>query len=277
MTALAKAIEAPTQGTDNIYTVSLDGFQGPMDLLLHLSIRQELDISQVCMSQVVDQYLSVIETKKAQNLNLDELSEYLVIAAELLSLKSKSLLPKPQQDCEIVEVQESFEELRERLRLYALCKKQAEEIQAMPQQGVDFFTRRVALDKREFRQNKFEMAPTFELAKSFAKLIKRVGGDLGRLKISLEPVSVVHFMMRAVDKLKVSVGKKLGLYSLVSEICAESESKVTARTGIITMFFGALELAKRGVLSVDQSAEVDEIQVQYKLDPDNVVKLDNFR
>src|SRR5690349_18972433 len=78
------------------YNVKIDAFEGPLDLLLHLIHRLEIDIYDIPVAEITEQYLLYIHTM--QELQLDVASEYLVMAATLLAIKSKMLLPKHEED-----------------------------------------------------------------------------------------------------------------------------------------------------------------------------------
>ena len=80
------------------YEVKIDAFEGPLDLLLHLIQRFEIDIYDIPVSEITDQYVSYIHTMK--ELELDIASEYLVMAAELLAMKSKSILPNHEEQAD---------------------------------------------------------------------------------------------------------------------------------------------------------------------------------
>ena len=101
------------------YEVKLDVFEGPLDLLLHLIQRLEVDIYDIPMAELTQQYVEHIETMRI--LQLDELSEYLVIAATLIEIKSKMLLPVHEEtveDWEMNEEEDPREELVQRLLEY---------------------------------------------------------------------------------------------------------------------------------------------------------------
>ena len=85
------------------YKIMIDEFEGPMDLLLHLIKKDNIDIIDISIEKITKQYLDYIE--EMENLNLDIASEYLIIAAELLEIKSSKLLPKQEND----EVEEDLE------------------------------------------------------------------------------------------------------------------------------------------------------------------------
>ena len=97
------------------YTVTIDNFDGPLDLLLHLIKKMDIDIYEISIEEITKQYLNYITTM--QKMNLDIASEYLVMASELMEIKSSSLLPKSNiEDDEYVE--DPKETLIKRLIVY---------------------------------------------------------------------------------------------------------------------------------------------------------------
>ncbi|MFU8795156.1 MAG: segregation and condensation protein A, partial [Dethiobacteria bacterium] len=108
------------------YTIKLPTFEGPFDLLFHLIKKAELDIWSISIAEITDQYLAYLQSMK--ELNLEIASEFLVMAATLLRLKSKLLLPRPQSSQEQEDDEELFEintaeELFLRLEEYRLFKE----------------------------------------------------------------------------------------------------------------------------------------------------------
>ena len=97
----------------NHYAVSLPVFSGPMDLLLHLIEREELDITRVALAQVTDQYLAYV--RQLEQRQIADLAEFLIIAARLLLIKSEALLPRPpaRQPEELDPAEELARQLRE--------------------------------------------------------------------------------------------------------------------------------------------------------------------
>ena len=102
------------------YEVKINEFEGPLDLLLHLIKQSDIKIEEIRIDVITEQYLSYI--KKMEELNLDIASEYLVMAAELIEMKSNSLLPKKEEEVEEVE-EDPREELIKRLLEYESYKK----------------------------------------------------------------------------------------------------------------------------------------------------------
>jgi len=116
--------------------IRLDSFEGPLDLLLYLIRRDELDICDVPVAHVAEQYLLYI--RAAQDLNLDVASEYLVMAATLTSIKSRSLLPSHAAEGE--EALDPGAELRRQLILYRAFREIAKELQRSEETWRDIFT-----------------------------------------------------------------------------------------------------------------------------------------
>jgi Segregation and condensation protein ScpA len=119
------------------YTVQLPVFEGPLDLLLHLIERAELDITRVALAQVTDQFLGYLAAM--QERHMDEVVSFLVIAARLLQIKSEALLPRPPQR-EAGE-EDPGEELARQLRLYKAFKKSAEFLQQRESLGLRSYLR----------------------------------------------------------------------------------------------------------------------------------------
>lgn len=122
------------------YEVKLEAFEGPLDLLLHLIRQYEIDIYDIPVAEITKQYMQYIEAM--QYLELNVASEYLVMAATLLAIKSQMLLPKHENTEEIDEYEEDpREELMERLIEYQKYKEAASELKEKEQESSQIFTR----------------------------------------------------------------------------------------------------------------------------------------
>jgi segregation and condensation protein A len=119
------------------YQVRLPVFKGPLDLLLHLIEQQELDITTIALAQVTDQYLAHL--RLLQETMPDDLTAFLTVAARLLLLKSRALLPRPPQ--EIVETEDVGEDLVRQLREYKQFKQIAQFLQERDQETMHMFPR----------------------------------------------------------------------------------------------------------------------------------------
>ncbi|MGB8646638.1 MAG: segregation/condensation protein A [Anaerolineae bacterium] len=122
------------------YSIHLPDFEGPLDLLLQLIERQEMDISRVSLAAVADQYLEFVT--RPGNIELNSLADYLVIAAKLILAKSRMLLPQ-ENDATGAETEDSADALARQLREYKLFKQTATLLRQREQQGLHSYPRRV--------------------------------------------------------------------------------------------------------------------------------------
>ncbi len=121
------------------YAIQLDNFEGPLDLLLHLIKKNEMDIYDIPMSAITEQYLVTLDAMK--DLNLDVAGEFLLMAATLLHIKSKMLLPKIIEEELEEEEEDPRAELVRRLLEYQKYKEVSQTLESQPQLGRDLFTR----------------------------------------------------------------------------------------------------------------------------------------
>jgi segregation and condensation protein A len=139
------------------YQVQLPSFTGPLDLLLHLIEQKQLDITAIALAQVTDQYLTYL--RAAQTIIADDLTEFLVIAARLLLLKSRILLPKPPQEFE--ESDDIGEDLVRQLREYKRFKQVAEFLEQRDQASLHMYLRMLPPAKRTLnREPKLDLSET---------------------------------------------------------------------------------------------------------------------
>lgn len=278
---------------NGIFEVRLEFFAGPMDLLLHLVSQQEVDIEEVKMAVIAEQYLAIV-CQQSKNIDLDKAAEYLVIATTLLAIKSKSLLPADISDEEDSSAEDDstrfFETLREKLRAYQITKDRALALIDTPQLGVDLFNRKDTKAIKPTPEMLRQPEDGLDLGLLFGTLLKRIGKVSKAFRVAAEPVSVVNFMMRILDRLspkdtKESLSKKIGtkrgFFSLVTELLKEEGSidlnsktnsdkdKSLVRGSVIAGFIAVLELVKRGVVAVDQDPNGSEINLAIGIDTSN--------
>lgn len=221
------------------YSVKLHSFEGPLDLLLHLIKKNEIDIYDIPIADITRQYLEYIEIMKT--LNLDVAGEFLVMAATLLQVKSKMLLP-------VVESHEEEEEdpradLVRQLLEYQNIKEAAFSLDKMEVLDRDVFVRRVLPEEMEIEEQGVEFGDVtlFELIEAF----KRVIGEL--------PEEAVHEVFSE----RVSIGDKI---SFILE-ALNSEGNISfydllregrSRPEIVVTFLAILELIKLKMIKVHQ-------------------------
>lgn len=119
-----------TPASGKLLPVKLPVFEGPLDLLLHLIERHELDISAVSLVLVVDQYMQYLGLMHAE-MKLEAAADFLVVAGKLLLIKSRSLLPRPDPPLEAEEEEDPAEELARQLEEYRRCKLVAEALRQL--------------------------------------------------------------------------------------------------------------------------------------------------
>jgi len=123
------------------YAIQLDNFEGPLDLLLHLIKKNEMDVYDIPIAAITEQYLATLDAMK--HLNLDVAGEFLLMAATLLHIKSKMLLPKIVEEDPEEEEEDPRAELVRRLLEYQKYKEVSETLDSWPQLGRDMFARAV--------------------------------------------------------------------------------------------------------------------------------------
>ncbi|NEY71307.1 segregation/condensation protein A [Bacillus mesophilus] len=161
------------------YNVKLDAFEGPLDLLLHLINRYEIDVYDIPMAELTEQYLLYIYAM--QELQLDVASEYLVMAATLLEIKSKLLLPKQEEelfdeDMEFDVEEDPRDELMQRLIEYRKYKVAAEDLKSLEEERGQMFTRAPS-DLSEYINKEEEIVnldvSIYDMLGAFQKLLRR--------------------------------------------------------------------------------------------------------
>lgn len=178
------------------YEVKLDVFEGPLDLLLHLIQRLEVDIYDIPMAELTQQYVEHIETMRI--LQLDELSEYLVIAATLIEIKSKMLLPVHEEtveDWEMNEEEDPREELVQRLLEYKRFKEASLELKEREADQSAIFSKRPIPIEGVDSDDTYEV---FDLLNAFQKMLKKK-------EAKKRPVATVERRERTVEESMESV------------------------------------------------------------------------
>ncbi|GLB58051.1 segregation/condensation protein A [Cytobacillus sp. NCCP-133] len=243
----------------NQYNVKIDAFEGPLDLLLHLINRLEIDIYDIPVSKITEQYLLYIHTMK--ELQLDVASEYLVMAATLLAIKSKMLLPKHEEE----ELEDEFgmeveedprEELVERLIEYRKYKEAADELKEREQERSLMFTKPPAdlsdymkdiqPEKTELNVSLYDMLGALQKLLRRKKLQRPLSAKVARQEIPIE-----KRMSEIVEQLRNFNGKK----------SFNDLFPVPERDHIVITFLALLELIKRREISVEQDKNFSEIYV----------------
>ncbi len=247
---IAKKFEGAVAGT--FFEVKLDSFDGPIDLLLHLVKGNELSIERISLAAVTSQYLACIE--EMRDLDLDIASEYLLVAATLLSIKAAVLLHDPielQNEPE-ENLPDPHKELLERLRAAQIYKNSAEQLGKISILGVDVFQRPSTLSDFESPEEVYRKHDSMLLGQAFRQLLARVGKQGFLLRFEVDSVTVVERMVRIVDNLKNAKAP-------VSFSSLFEDSK--NRMSIVNSFVAILELCRRCAIVVLQQTSYEEIKI----------------
>ncbi|MGH8273003.1 MAG: segregation and condensation protein A [Gammaproteobacteria bacterium] len=227
--------------------VILEEFEGPLDLLLYLIRRQNLDVLDIPIAEITRQYLRYIELM--HGMRLDLVGEYLLMAAMLAEIKSRMLLPRPEEAGE-GEEEDPRAELVRRLQEYERYKQAAEDLDALPREGRDRFAARLRLSGRRV----IRLAPevSFEaLLTSFAAVMREAARNV-RHRIGGEPISVRQRMSDLLARLRG------GAYTTFTSLLDREEGRV----GIVVSFLALLELARTGFAAFTQAGAYGPLYVQ---------------
>jgi segregation and condensation protein A len=227
--------------------VVVDIFSGPLDLLLYLIKKQNLDIVNIPVAQITRQYRAYIEIMLT--LHLELAADYLVMAALLAEIKSRMLLPRP------VEFADEAEEdprayLIAKLKEYERIKLAAEQLEQLPRQERDIFPTRVELGQLLIAQHE----PSVELPELLAALhglLKRAA-QLTEHSIKKEPLSLKERMSQILTQLKNS--EQLSFSDLFS--------LKEGRAGVVVAFLAILELNKEGLIDIVQTEPFGQLMVK---------------
>jgi len=230
--------------------VFLEAFEGPLDLLLYLIRRQNLDILTINVATITHQYIEYVELMKAMEIELA--GEYLLMAAMLAEIKSRTLLPRPPKA--EGEEEDPRAELIRRLQEYERLKEAAEALDTLPRVGRDWFSVQAGLPPLETRV----IHPDVELDEllgALSDILKRA--ELAQAhQISREVLSTRERMLKIMERL--SQDGEGGRYTPFEALFTLEEG----RAGVVVTFMAILELAKEAMIEIVQNAPLSPIHVR---------------
>jgi segregation and condensation protein A len=226
--------------------VFLEAFEGPLDLLLYLIRRQNIDILNIPIAEITKQYVQYIEVM--QELQLELAGEYLLMAAMLAEIKSRMLLPRPEAQED--EEDDPRAELVRRLQEYERFKKAAEDISDLPRLERDVFVATADAPERKVT-TKMPDVSMKELLLAFHDVLKRAE-MFSNLHMQREPLSVRQRMSEILARIKASAFTEFaGLFD-----------PEEGRMGVAVTFIAILELLKDSVIEVVQSEQFAPLHVR---------------
>ncbi|OXR50804.1 MULTISPECIES: ScpA family protein [unclassified Pusillimonas] len=230
--------------------VFLETFQGPLDLLLYLIRKQNFNVLDIPMAEVTQQYLSYVEQIRSHNLELA--GEYLLMAALLIEIKSRMLLPVKKTDTG-EEVDDPRAELVRRLLEYEQMKLAAQKLNALPVLGRDFQRARAFMDIQVERMLP-DVSPE-DLRQAWADIMKRASLNAHH-KITREQLSVREHMTKILRRL--SDVRFLEFTQLFDEAVRSGQGVPV----IVVHFLAMLELARESLLEITQAEPYAPIYVR---------------
>ncbi len=241
------------ENDSSLFKVSVDNYTGPLDVLLDLAKAQKVNLENISITKLADQFHDFITKEK--NLNLEVASEYLLMATWLAYLKSKLLLPgSPEEE---FKVQEVAEKLKIQLKKLELIRLLSEQMLNRKRLGREIRTRGGRSGIRPIYNSQYKVN-LFELLKAYSTII--MTKDFQRINIPKLPVFTTEEGIKTIREFfgKLSNWKKL------DELIPENfkNAKKYKRTGRAGIFAGSLELVKEGNLKIKQENLFDDIYIR---------------
>lgn len=242
VTAMPKDLYIPPDAME----VFLEAFEGPLDLLLYLIKKENLDILDIPIAEVTRQYMEYVDIMTGVSLELA--AEYLVMAAILAEIKSRMLLPRPEGIAQ--EEEDPRAELIRRLQEYERFKKAAEDLDNLPRQGRDTFVASASTDDMVFEKPEPNVNLK-ELLSALKDVLRRAELHASH-HIKLETLSVRERMTNILASLQ---GKDFTCFSSLFTI-------EEGRVGVVVTFLAMLELLKHNLIEFVQAAPFGPIHLK---------------
>ncbi|MCI7332312.1 MAG: segregation/condensation protein A [Bacilli bacterium] len=227
-------------------------FEGPLDLLLHLIKKSKMEIFDIEISEITKEYLNYI--KEMTDMNLDIASEYLVMAAELIEMKSRKLLPNKKDEEEKEEDENPEEELKRRLIEYKKYKESTEVFRNLEENRANYYTK-APESLKQYSSEKLEndgSVGIFDLLDAFQKLLERQEYNKPKnTKITRKELSVKERVAKIRDILKVH--KKINFIELFDNF---------SKPYVVVTFLSVLEMAKNREINIKQDNNFSDIYLE---------------
>jgi segregation and condensation protein A len=230
----------------------LQKFEGPLDLLLYLIRKEEMDIFDIKINEITSQYLEYI--KLIKELDIEVASDFIAMAATLIHIKSRMLLPKYDEEGNVIEQEDPRKELVQKLIEYEKYKEAAKMLNERPLLGRDIFARgtrevlKVEDDSVELEENAL-----FSLISAYRKAIKSFQKKIH--KVSQKAQSIAARILEIKDH--ILVGKRVTMNELIFNMNEK-------RLQVLITFLSLLELGKMGFVALFQSENFGEIYIEGK-------------
>ena len=242
-----------TENDSVLFNVEINNYNGPLEVLLDLAKAQKVDLEEISITKLADQFHDYITKEK--DINLEIASEYLLMATWLAYLKSKLLLPTTPE--EEFKVQEVADKLKLQLKKLELIRLLSEQMLKRKRLGKEIRTRGMRGNIKSIYSTEYNLS-LFELLKSYSTII--MTKDFQIINIPKLPVFTTE---DGIKTIKDYFGKLIDWKNL-DELIPENFRKVSKykRTGKAGIFAGSLELVKEGNLKMKQNNLFDDIYIK---------------
>jgi segregation and condensation protein A len=231
--------------------LNLDGFEGPIDLLLHLSREQKVDLVSISITELANQYISFIERVKF--INIEIAADYLVMASWLAFLKSKILLPEEKNDEDIEDIDSISKKLKIRLLRLQAMQKASEQLMIMPKLGENRFVRgednsNIDIIKYEYEPNLYNLLIAYGQINNSSK----------NIELTIEN-SKLYSVQEAIERLTKLIKTSSEWVELKEFLPEKLNDKLNDNSAISSYFLASLELANKGDLKIRQENPFETI------------------
>ena len=239
--------------TSELLKIKIDNYSGPLEVLLDLAKSQKVDLTNISITQLADQFIEFINS--AKKINLDLASEYLLMATWLAYLKSKLLLPQTDEDD--FKVSEVAERLKLQLKKLELIRLLSDELLKKERLGTDIRMRGMTGGIRSTTKSKYAVS-LYELLKSYSNHI--MTKNFLTINIAKLPLFTTE---QAIETIKKNI-KSLNDWKEISELIPKKfkETKKLKRSGMAGLFSASLELTKEGLINIMQKKIFDRLLIK---------------
>ena len=235
------------------YPIKIDNFEGPIDLLLYLIEKNKMDIYEINLTEITEQYMEYLN--EMQELNLEIASEFLVMASTLLYLKSKNLLPKQEEEEEITE-----EELIRRIVEY----KKFKEISKTFKENYEMYSKRIFKGPENIQLPKKTLEEKYDanlIPEIYKNIVERTSVRLNQNAKNIEKIALVDtytVASKVKEMFKILIKNKKFVFNKVFSLSKKNKQEV------VTAFTGLLELSRRNKVKTEQDELFGDILVEKK-------------
>ncbi len=255
--AEARSFNDDFRAEGEAFLVDVDGFEGPLDLLLELARRQKVDLAKISILALAEQYLAFIE--EARRVRLELAADYLVMAAWLAYLKSRLLLPEPPKG-EEPSAADLAAALAERLRRLEAIRRAADQLTQRAQLGRDMFLRGGGEGVQIISSPKYQ-AKLYDLLAAYAR--QRQIAAMSRVTLRQRTVWSLAEAREALERLAGAAVEWTVMDDFLLQYCVDMQ---TARTVRASAFSASLELVKEGRLDMRQDRPFSPLWVRRRRD-----------